>query len=62
MRHILGSRKIISFKIGIKNISSYLKKQSLLSSDLEWLKKKTIIYVVLLVFLKWFIPVFVLFK
>jgi hypothetical protein len=37
-------------------------RESLLSSDLELLKKKTLIYVVLIVFLKWFIPVFVLFK
>jgi hypothetical protein len=51
MWHIVGFRKIISFKIGIKKYTKLFEKTKLLTSDLELLKKKKI-YVVLIVFLK----------
>jgi hypothetical protein len=35
MSHIVGFRKIISFKIGIKNIPSYLKKHLTLNNFLK---------------------------
>jgi hypothetical protein len=42
MWHIVGFRKIISFKIGIKKYTKLFEKTKLLTSDLELLKKKNL--------------------
>jgi hypothetical protein len=49
MRHIVGFRKIISFKMGIKKYTKLFKKTKLISSDHELLFEKKLVYVMLIV-------------
>jgi uncharacterized membrane protein YesL len=63
MWYIVGFRKIISFKIGIKKYTKLnIWKNKVDYPDFEKLFEKKLIDIVLIVFLKWFIPIIVLFK
>jgi hypothetical protein len=51
MQHIVGFRKIISFKIGIKKYTKLFEKNKVDYHDLELLFEKKLVYVVLIVLL-----------